>query len=100
MTSSPPSDQTQPTLSEYTTVDQMGRVVSVAYPVKRIISLVPSQTELLFALGAGGRLVGRTKFCVHPQPDVEQIPFIGGTKQFRLDQIEQLQREIASAGEG
>ena len=51
-----------------TLTDQMGRRVVVPYPPRRIVSLVPSQTELLFDLGVGERVVGVTKFCIHPSP--------------------------------
>lgn len=54
---------------------------------KRIISLVPSLTELLVDLGLKDRLVGRTRFCVHPKEEVEDIPIMGGTKNPRLDKI-------------
>ena len=54
---------------------------------KRIISLVPSLTELLIYLGLEDHLVGRTRFCVHPKDKVEDIPIIGGTKNPRLDKI-------------
>jgi Periplasmic binding protein len=47
----------------------------------RIVSLVPSLTELVFALGLGRFVVGRTGFCVHPSQGVRTIPKIGGTKQ-------------------
>lgn len=53
----------------------------------RIISLVPSLTELLIDLGLKNRLVGRTRFCVHPKKEVEDIPIVGGTKNPRLDKI-------------
>jgi ABC-type Fe3+-hydroxamate transport system substrate-binding protein len=46
----------------------------------RIVSLVPSLTELLFALELGDAVVGRTGFCVHPSPDVRRVPKMGGTK--------------------
>lgn len=46
----------------------------------RIASLVPSLTELLFALELGAYVVARTGFCVHPRPDVRRVPKIGGTK--------------------
>jgi ABC-type Fe3+-hydroxamate transport system substrate-binding protein len=46
----------------------------------RIASLVPSLTELLFALGLGDNVVARTGFCVHPRPAIRQVPKIGGTK--------------------
>jgi ABC-type Fe3+-hydroxamate transport system substrate-binding protein len=45
----------------------------------RIVSLVPSLTELLFALGLGPRVVGRTGFCVHPRDAVRAVPKVGGT---------------------
>lgn len=53
----------------------------------RIISLVPSLTELLIDLGLKDNIVGRTRFCVHPNDAVDKIPIIGGTKNPRLDKI-------------
>jgi len=70
-----------------TVVDGVGRSVSLDAPPQRIISLVPSTTETLAALGAGPRLVGRTRYCVHPQPWVEGIPSVGGTKNPDLEAI-------------
>lgn len=54
---------------------------------ERIISLVPSLTELVIDLGLEDHLVGRTRFCVHPKEKVEEIPIVGGTKNPRLDKI-------------
>lgn len=54
---------------------------------QRIVSLVPSLTELVIDLGMKDRLVGRTRFCVHPKEEVEDIPIIGGTKNPRLKKI-------------
>ncbi|WP_135076752.1 helical backbone metal receptor [Terasakiella sp. SH-1] len=59
-------------------------------PDARILSLVPSITELLFDMGLGPQLVGRTAFCVHPQDRVKQIPSIGGTKQVNMDKVKAL----------
>lgn len=59
----------------------------MTHPYNRIISLVPSLTELLIDLGLKEQLAGRTRFCVHPQKEVEDIPIIGGTKNLRLDKI-------------
>jgi ABC-type Fe3+-hydroxamate transport system substrate-binding protein len=56
----------------------------------RIVSLVPSITELLFDLGLGARVVGRTGFCVHPAPAVRDVPKVGGTKDVRLDALRAL----------
>lgn len=55
-------------------------VVHAAAPAPRIASLVPSLTELLFALGLGEYVVARTGFCVHPKPEVARVPKVGGTK--------------------
>lgn len=56
----------------------------------RIISLVPSITELLFDLDLVGNLVGRTHYCIHPKPAVESVPSIGGTKKVVLDRVRDL----------
>jgi ABC-type Fe3+-hydroxamate transport system substrate-binding protein len=56
----------------------------------RIISLVPSLTELLFALGLGPWVVGRTGFCIHPAQGVAAVPKVGGTKDVNLDKIQRL----------
>jgi ABC-type hemin transport system substrate-binding protein len=53
----------------------------------RIVSLVPSLTELLFDLGLGHRLVGRTHYCVHPKPAVDAVTSVGGTKKFKLERL-------------
>lgn len=68
-------------------VDQMGREVRFSYPPLRIVSLVPSQTELLFDLGLRKQLEGVTKFCVHP-PDARKRRVIGGTKNFDFAKIQ------------
>ena len=59
-------------------------------PGARIVSLVPSITELLCDLGLAARLVGRTGFCIHPRAQVEAIPKIGGTKDVNIDKIRRL----------
>jgi len=56
----------------------------------RIVSLVPSLTELVCALGLAGELVGRTGFCVHPKDTVRRIPKVGGTKDVNLDKVRAL----------
>jgi ABC-type Fe3+-hydroxamate transport system substrate-binding protein len=75
-------------------IDQMQREVEAPVFPSRIISLVPSQTELLFDLGLEERIVGITKFCVHPAQDVKQKKKIGGTKNFHLDRIDALQPDL------
>ncbi len=70
-----------------TVVDQMGRRVTVPYPPQRIVSLVPSQTELLFDLGLGKQIKGVTKFCVRPPFARHKASVIGGTKNFDFTKI-------------
>ncbi len=53
----------------------------------RIVSLVPSLTELLFALGLGPHVVGRTGFCVHPKDAVRAVPKVGGTKSVDVERV-------------
>ena len=63
----------------------------------RIVSLVPSITELLFYLGLGSCIVGRTKFCIHPKECVDQVTKIGGTKKIRIDVIRTLKPDLIIA---
>jgi ABC-type Fe3+-hydroxamate transport system substrate-binding protein len=72
-------------------------VASEIFPPMRIISLVPSQTELLVDLGLIDRLVGVTKFCVHPPGITKQKRIIGGTKNLRLDDIRALRPDLIIA---
>ncbi len=53
----------------------------------RIISLVPSLTELLFDLGLKDQLVGRTHFCIHPADQIDAIPSVGGTKKVNMERV-------------
>jgi ABC-type Fe3+-hydroxamate transport system substrate-binding protein len=57
----------------------------------RIVSLVPSITELLCDLGLSEQVVGRTGFCVHPWETVKTIPKVGGTKDLKFDRIRELE---------
>jgi ABC-type Fe3+-hydroxamate transport system substrate-binding protein len=74
--------------------DQMGNLIYLPKIPTRIISLVPSQTELLFDLGLENEVVGITKFCVHPGDKVSQVTRVGGTKQFKFDVIDELQPDL------
>jgi ABC-type Fe3+-hydroxamate transport system substrate-binding protein len=77
--------------------DQLNRAVSVPAFPKRIISIVPSQTELLFYMGLDAEIAGITKFCTHPATKVAHVPKIGGTKQLNLEVIHQLQPDLIIA---
>lgn len=77
--------------------DQLNRAISLPFPPKRIISLVPSQTELLHYLGLETEVVGITKFCVHPEKWFRSKQRIGGTKTYHLDRIEALKPDLIIA---
>lgn len=69
------------------------------HPAKRIVSLVPSQTELLAHLGLEKEVVGVTKFCVHPTHWRKAKQLVGGTKQLHLDRILALEPDLVIANE-
>src|SRR6478609_6969672 len=75
-------------------IDQVGNTLPIPNPPRRIISLVPSQTELLFDLGLDKEVVGITKFCIHPKEWLRTKQTIGGTKHFWFDRIDQLQPDL------
>jgi ABC-type Fe3+-hydroxamate transport system substrate-binding protein len=76
--------------------DQLGRHVQLEGVPQRVISLVPSQTELIADLGALSQLTGRTKFCVHPAA-IKGVPVVGGTKNIHLEKVHQLQPDLVIA---
>lgn len=65
--------------------------------IHKIVSLVPSQTELLFDLGLESQLSGITLFCIHPSHLVKNITKVGGTKSVKIDRIKQLKPDIIIA---
>lgn len=77
---------------EYT--DQMGHTIRLPRRPRRIVSLVPSQTELLFHLGLDEEIAGVTRFCVHPAEKCKQKTIVGGTKQFNLEMVDRLQPDL------
>jgi ABC-type Fe3+-hydroxamate transport system substrate-binding protein len=77
-------------------MDDLGRTVILPRPPSRLVSLVPSLTELLFALGAGGSVVGVTRFCVRPSA-TRRIRHVGGTKNPDLELIRALAPELVIA---
>lgn len=76
-------------------IDQLIRHIDTTNPFKRIVSLVPSQTELICDLGLQQRLVGVTKFCVHPEGLKEQSTIVGGTKSVKWEILKSLHPDIA-----
>jgi len=75
-------------------VDQMGASRLIPEEPIRIISLVPSQTELLIDLGLKDKVVGRTKYCIHPANAVNDIAIIGGTKNPNIASIQELEPDL------
>jgi len=78
-------------------IDDLGFKVDLESPPARIVSLVPSWTETLFALGLGERVVGVTKFCVAPAERVESLRKVGGTKNPDLRTIATLAPDLVIA---
>lgn len=77
--------------------DQIGHQIILSAPAVRIVSLVPSQTELLYALGLDYEVIGITKFCVHPEKWFRTKKRIGGTKQINIESILSLQPDLVIA---
>ncbi len=74
--------------------DQLGNVLKFEQTPKRIISLVPSQSELLWDLGLREELIGVTKFCIHPKNLFTISKRIGGTKILNIDLIRALKPDL------
>ena len=75
-------------------VDHLERTIILNDYPKRVISIVPSLTELLINLGLKHLLVGITNYCIHPQKDTDFIRKIGGTKTPKIDLILDLAPDI------
>jgi ABC-type Fe3+-hydroxamate transport system substrate-binding protein len=78
-------------------IDQIGHRMHLPAEIRTIVSTVPSQTEWLFDMGLGERIVGVTKFCIHPLEACKSKMQIGGTKQLKLDLIHQLNPDLIIA---
>lgn len=74
--------------------DQLGNTINLEKEPMRIVSLVPSQTELLYDLGLGDRVVGITKFCIHPNEWFRSKERIGGTKDVDIEKVTQLKPDL------
>ncbi len=77
--------------------DQLNRTLNLTSYPTRIISLVPSQTELLFQLGLDKEVVGVTKFCIYPNTWKANKIIVGGTKNYNLDVINNLNPDLIIA---
>ncbi|GAB4504945.1 MAG: ABC transporter substrate-binding protein [Anaerolineales bacterium] len=79
--------------------DSLGNEILVTVPVQRIVSLAPSVTETLFAIGAGGQVVGRTDYCDYPA-EVKNLPSIGGfsAESISIETIISLEPDLVIGG--
>jgi ABC-type Fe3+-hydroxamate transport system substrate-binding protein len=77
-------------VNERELTDAVGTRHHVAGTDARIVSLVPSITELLFDLGLAPQIIGRTGFCIHPRDRVKRVPKVGGTKSIEVGRIKRL----------
>lgn len=77
--------------------DQLLRTIELPVPPRRIVSLVPSQTELLYDLGLEQEVASITKFCVHPPHWFRSKPRIGGTKQVSIEKVKALRPDLILA---
>lgn len=77
--------------------DQLNRTINLHKIPKRIVSIVPSQTELLYDLGLDETVVGITKFCVHPNQWFKMKTRVGGTKKVNIEKVAELKPDLIIA---
>lgn len=77
--------------------DQLNRTVDIPESPNRIVSLVPSITELLFELDLEANINGRTRFCVHPGEKVNKVPVIGGVMGLNFHEIKKIEPDLILA---
>ncbi len=75
-------------------IDALGRSLEIRRPPERIVSLVPSLTELLFDLGAGPRVAGVSDYCLHPAAALAKLPRVGGQKDPDLEKLTALAPDL------
>jgi len=73
------------------------KIDDITFIPKRIVSVVPSQTELLFDLGLSNEILGITKFCIHPKEICKTKAIVGGTKNLNIEKIISLQPDLTIA---
>lgn len=78
-------------------IDQLQRTINIDFSLKRIVSLVPSQTELLYDLGLRDEVIGITKFCIHPNEWFINKIRIGGTKNVDIEKVTLLKPDLIIA---
>ena len=78
-------------------IDQMNNTIRLAKTPSRIVSLVPSQTQLLYSLGLDDKVVGITKFCIHPDVWFRSKDRVGGTKSVSIEKVQALNPDLIFA---
>ena len=86
------------TSAAITLTDDLGRTVTLNHPAQRIVSMAPSNTEILFAIGAGSQVIGRDDFSDYPNA-VQSLPKVGGNDKYNNEQIVTLQPDLVLAAE-
>jgi ABC-type Fe3+-hydroxamate transport system substrate-binding protein len=74
--------------------DQMGNILHLPHVPRKVVSIVPSQSEFIWDIGGKDQLAGITKFCIHPEKMFREIRRVGGTKNLNLSLIRQIQPDI------
>ena len=77
--------------------DDIGNTINLDGVPKRIVSVVPSQSELLWDLGLKNELIGITKFCIHPHEMYRSVARVGGTKKLHIEKIKELKPDLIIA---
>ena len=92
-----PAPTAAPTQASLTLTDGLGRTVTLPKPTVKVISMAPSNTEILFALNAGPAVIGRDEFSDYP-PEAKSLPSIGGSMgKYDFEQIARLQPDLVLA---
>lgn len=90
---------TAPAAAGLSLTDGLGRVVSLAAPARKVVSLAPSNTEILFAVGAGAQTIGRDEFSDYPEA-AKSLPSVGGSNgNYSVEQIAALKPDLVLAAE-
>lgn len=91
--SKPNNDKTDSQVAVHQTIDEAGRTITVPDTVSRFISLAPSLTEIVYAIGAGEGLVGRTSYCTYPA-EAQKVEAVGDTLKPSIERIIALRPQI------
>ena len=94
-----PSATPVPSATSITLTDDLGRAFILTTPAQRVVSIAPSNTEILFAIGAGAQVVGRDETSDYPA-EAQSLPTIGGYSGFNLEAIVALHPDLVLAQGG